>query len=273
MFFFQCVRIFMVISLMSCKVVAAGLSDIGLVRENNEDVWAEIPEKHLYILADGMGGHLAGEVAAREAVDALIALIKGDVGAQMEKVSLEEARHLLTACINEVNAHVYRKGRRDPSLRGMGTTLCCLYFHPKGLLYGHVGDSRIYRMRGEKLSQLTKDHSLLRELVDLGELSERQAEEFVYKNIITKAIGTEPSVEPSVQKCEIVDGDLYLMCSDGLSDLLSRIEIEAILKANTSIKKATQELVAVAKEKGGHDNITVVIAKIHETRSKHLPGQ
>lgn len=263
-----------VASLMS-KVTTAGLSDIGLVRENNEDVWAEVPQKRFYILADGMGGHLAGEVAARVAVDELIALVNGDLGAQMENASLEEARHLLAAAIGEVNNQVFRLGRKDPALRGMGTTLCCLDFHPQGVIYGHVGDSRIYRLHENNLAQITKDHSLLRELVDLGELTERQAEEHAYKNIITKAIGTEPSVEPSVHTCEIVEGDLYLMCSDGLSDLLSRKEMEEILKSATTPKKAASELVAVAKEKGGYDNITVVIAKIaHEKpRKKHLPGQ
>lgn len=264
----------MVASLMS-KVSAAGLSDIGLVRENNEDVWAEVPQKRLYILADGMGGHLAGEVAARVAVDELIALINGDLGTQLEKVALEEARHLLAAAISEVNNHVFRMGRKDPALRGMGTTLCCLYFHPQGVIYAHVGDSRIYRLHENTLAQITKDHSLLRELVDLGELTERQAEEHAYKNIITKAIGTEPSVEPSVQSCPMLEGDVYLMCSDGLSDLLSRKEMEEVLKAASTPKKAAQELIAIAKEKGGYDNITVVIAKVvHEKpRKKHLPGQ
>ncbi|MCE5317244.1 MAG: Stp1/IreP family PP2C-type Ser/Thr phosphatase [Parachlamydia sp.] len=256
------------------KVLATGLSDIGLVRENNEDVWAEVPQKRFYILADGMGGHLAGEVAAREAVDELIALINDDLGSQMEQVGLEEARHLLAAAIGEVNIHVYRMGRKDPALRGMGTTLCCLYFHPQGVIYAHVGDSRIYRMHENQLTQVSKDHSLLRELVDLGELTERQAEEHAYKNIITKAIGTEPSVDPAVQSCDTVDGDLYMMCTDGLSDLLSRKEMEEILLAASSLKKAANELVAVAKEKGGYDNITVVIAKVNEKpRKKHLPGQ
>lgn len=257
------------------KVTAAGLSDIGLVRENNEDVWGEIPRKRFYILADGMGGHLAGEVAARVAVDQLITLMNGDLGAQIEKTGLDEARHLLAAAIGEVNNHVFRMGRKDPALRGMGTTLCCLYFHPQGVIYGHVGDSRIYRLHEGKLAQVTKDHSLLCELVELGELTERQAQEHAYKNIITRAIGTEPSVEPSVQTAEMIQGDMYLMCSDGLSDLLSRKEMEEIIKSAATPRKAAGALVAVAKEKGGHDNITVVIAKVvHEKpRRKHLPGQ
>ncbi len=264
----------MVVSLMPYKVSSAGISDIGLLRENNEDVWAEIPDKHFFILADGMGGHLAGEVAAKEAVEKLIALINGELGQQLNQVNLEEARHLVAAAINEVNAHVYRLGRKSVELRGMGTTLCCLYFHPKGVVFAHVGDSRIYRLRKEKLSQITRDHSLLSELVELGELSEQQADEFVYKNIITKAIGTEPSVDPAVHKSDIVEGDLYLMCTDGLSDLLSCREIESVLNETISLKKATQDLVAIAKERGGHDNITIVIAKIHETsrKPKNIPG-
>lgn len=263
----------MVEALMSYRVTVAGITDIGLVRENNEDVWAEIPQKHFYILADGMGGHQAGEVAAREAVETLKSLITGDLGAQMAESDLETASHLLAAAINEVNSHVFRMGRKDPLLKGMGTTLCCLYFHGNGIIYAHVGDSRIYCLKNKKLQQLTKDHSLLSELVDLGELNERQADGFAYKNIITKAIGTESSVDPSVYSSSVNHGDVYMMCSDGLSDMVSRAEIEAILSQKHTPKKLVQELVATAKEKGGYDNITIVVAKVHENKEKHLPGQ
>jgi serine/threonine protein phosphatase PrpC len=254
----------MVAYIMSYEVKAAGMSDIGLIRENNEDVWNALPNQRFYILADGMGGHSAGEVAAREAVNALSTFVAKHININAPAYKLDEARSLILNAIKEVNAHVYKLGRRDNELKGMGTTLCCLHFHPKGLVYAHVGDSRIYRLRKRKLFQMTKDHSLLRELVDLGQISERQAGGFLYKNIITKAIGTEPTVEPSVRFADILDRDLYLMCSDGLSDLLSQGEIEAILNEDLPLEQTAQRLVDSAKEKGGYDNVTVVLTEVQE---------
>lgn len=144
----------------------------------------------------------------------------------------------------------------------MGTTLCCLFFHEEGLIFAHVGDSRIYRLRDEQLEQLTKDHSLLRDLVDQGQLNDSQATEFLYKNIITKAIGTEPKVDPTVTSSNIQIGDIYLMCTDGLSDLLTAKEIAEILKESISKEAAAETLIKRANAEGGRDNITVVIVKI-----------
>jgi protein phosphatase len=265
----------MVVREIPYNVLAFGLSDIGLVRQNNEDVWAELPGLRFYVLADGMGGHQAGEVAAREAVTALCRIIQDTFAGQTEQIDIEDASAIIENSIEQVNFLVYRLGRSEVELRGMGTTLCCLFFHPKGLIYAHVGDSRIYQLRSGKLRQLTRDHSLLRELVDLGQINEQQAGDFLYKNIITKAIGTEASVEPSVHHLsEIINQDTYLMCSDGLSDLLSRAEIEDVLTQIPIPEDAAAELVSLAKEKGGHDNVTVVVIKVFENaESKNLPGQ
>jgi protein phosphatase len=169
---------------------------------------------------------------------------------------------LVKRAIVHVNGLVYKMGRTKNELRGMGTTLCCLLFHPEGLVYAHVGDSRIYRLRDGKFEQLTKDHSLLRDLVDQGQLNDSEATDFLYKNIITKAIGTEPKVEPTVKSSPIQIGDTYLMCSDGLSDLLSTKEIGEILKESISKEAAAVSLVKRANAVGGRDNITVVIVKI-----------
>lgn len=246
---------------MPYKITSAGLSDIGLVRQNNEDVWAEMPEIGLYVLADGMGGHQAGEIAARETVNALCRVIKKKI-TSIKGGAIADVRELLRNAIVHVNGLIFKMGRSKLELRGMGTTVCCLLFHPEGLITAHVGDSRIYRLRGTKFEQITKDHSLLCELVDQGQLNEQQVADFLYKNIITKAVGTEPKVEPGVESNRVMVGDIYMMCSDGLSDLLTPEEMADILTQEPKIKQAAQTLVATANEKGGRDNITVVIAKV-----------
>lgn len=248
--------------LMPFKLSSCGLSDIGLVRQNNEDVWVQLPEDGFFLLADGMGGHQAGEVAAREAANVLCQIVQKKITPIREASSLVELKDLLGKAIRHVNMLIFKMSRTKQELRGMGTTLCCLLFHEQGLIYAHVGDSRIYRLRGHQLEQLTKDHSLLRELVDQGELDEKQALDFLYKNIITKAIGTEPRVEPSVETIEVREDDVFFMCSDGLSDLLGLDEIEDLLLHSPSLHEAAARLVACANEKGGRDNITVVLAKV-----------
>lgn len=245
---------------MTFQIQAAGISDTGLVRQTNEDAWEECAEINLFILADGMGGHQAGEVAAKEAVSTLCKIAKK----MKKKMNLYETRDFFEHAIKNVNTVVYQLSKSQPGLRGMGTTLCCLQIRNEGIVYGHVGDSRIYRFRNDSLEQLTTDHSLMRELMDLGQLSESQASDFMYKNILTKAIGTEPLVEPSVYTEEFQVGDLFLLCSDGLSDPVSDSEIELILKNHSNIQEALKNLVEQANMKGGYDNITALIVKIEK---------
>lgn len=257
----------MVNTVMSFRVKACGLSDLGLVRQNNEDVWDRLPKDAFFVLADGMGGHQAGEIAAHEAVDALCSFVKGIIDDdQKSPRSPKEMEKAIRDAIKQVNHVVYDLSSSSPTLRGMGTTLCAIYVHDQHVIYGHVGDSRIYRLRHKKLKLLTKDHSLLRELVDLGQINEEQMSGFLYKNIITKAIGTEPQVEPTMHLSEIHDGDLYLMCTDGLTDLLSKENIEEIVNHTGSLEQRAHKLVDSAKEKGGHDNITVVLIQINQNR-------
>lgn len=251
----------MVAHLMLYKISAIGGSDIGRVRQNNEDIWAQLPEIGFFILADGMGGHQAGEVAAREAVSSLCRVIKKKLSAE-EALSLSDTKELMRRAIRNVNSTIHKMSKMSADLRGMGTTLCCLLFHRDGLIIAHVGDSRIYQFRNQKLRQLTKDHSLLRELVEQGHIDEQQADDFLYKNIITKAIGTESKVEPSVEQQSISNNDIYMMCSDGLSDLLTHREIEEILNSHAAIDDAAQTFISEANKKGGSDNITVVIVKV-----------
>lgn len=245
---------------MAFQIQSAGMSDTGLVRQSNEDAFEECTDINFFILADGMGGHQAGEVAAKEAVTTLCKMAKK----MKKKMSLYEARDVIEQSIKQVNTIVYQLSKSKPNLRGMGTTLCCLQIRNEGIVYGHVGDSRIYRMRNGSLVQLTTDHSLMRELMDLGQLSESQASDFMYKNILTKAVGTEPFVEPSVYTDDFQVGDLFLLCSDGLSDLLSDSEMELVLKSHSNIQEALTFLVENANRKGGFDNITALIVKIEK---------
>lgn len=243
-------------------VLACGRSDIGLVRENNEDVWHANHEDYFFIVADGMGGHSAGEIAANETANALSFLMKTHFRNKKGKTSLKEIGETIKKMIQEVNAMVYRMGQTERGYKGMGTTLCCVYFHSDGMIHAHVGDSRIYLLKNKKLTQLTEDHSLVAELVELGELNRRQAQECTYRNIITKAIGTEPFVTPTIAECAIEVGDQVLMCSDGLSDMVSLQEIEKILIDSPTEAVAVDRLIARANYHGGHDNVTVLLMKV-----------
>jgi PPM family protein phosphatase len=249
---------------MPYKLSAFGLSDIGLIRHNNEDSWATLPSLRLYILADGMGGHRAGEVASYETVKALSEAIEKMAECADEEFSLEEAQGIIEYAIESVNSLIHEMGHSSRELKGMGTTLCTLFFQPKGVVYANVGDSRIYRFRKGELEQLTHDHSLLRELRELGRLNECGETERCYKNVLTRAIGTEPYVEAAVDTCELMEDDLYIMCTDGLTDLVSCKEIKTILKHYQSIEESTKALISLAKNKGGYDNITIVMVKVKE---------
>lgn len=247
----------MIVRATPVTVVSFGRSEIGLVRPNNEDCWASISEKNFYILADGMGGHRAGEIAARETVDKLSEQIRKNLN--LSKGTVKEHRQQIRELIQEVNHAVFLKSKTDEELKGMGTTLCCTYFHEKGVVFAHVGDSRIYRFNRNSLKQLTRDHSLVYEMIELGELSERSAGEVTYKNIITRAIGTSAKVDVSIGISEFEDDDLFMMCSDGLSDLLPTEDMEKIIQNTSSVKETVDRLIEAAIERGGIDNVTVLV--------------
>lgn len=247
---------------------AYSLSDQGLVRPNNEDAYIELPECNFFMLADGMGGHNAGEVASKEAVSTLSTVIKKRLKRSFE---VELTQTVIHDAIQEVNLLVHAKGHSRPEYHGMGTTLCCAHFHPEGLVIGHVGDSRIYLMRSGRLVQLTRDHSLVMDLVDRGRMSEREAIDCQQKNIITKAIGTEPVVDPTVEVHEYQAGDQLLMCTDGLSDLVAFEEIQEMMASALSLKESVQKLIQLANQRGGHDNITVIQVQVKNAeKSRNL---
>jgi serine/threonine protein phosphatase PrpC len=245
---------------MPYKISAYGISDVGLVRQNNEDFWLQSGDD-FFILADGMGGHQAGEIASREAVEGLSRIFQEML--QSSNRSFDDIQDVLYQAIKKTNTITYQMGRSHPELKGMGTTLCCVFIHQNGIIYGHVGDSRIYRLRKRQIERLTEDHSLLRELINLGQLDENRASNFLYKNIITRAIGTESFVEPTIHTGDIKPGDMILMCTDGLTDLLSDKEIEKIMLLSDE-EEIGKNLIKAAKQRGGYDNITVVMIKIQE---------
>ena len=245
---------------MTITIKSCGISDIGLVRTNNEDVFAELLEQKCFILADGMGGHQAGEIASHEAVKILSHLLQKN--GKFLQNSLEEALKVIHNAICEVNTHVYKLSRSSLELKGMGTTICLVHIHNEGIIIAHVGDSRIYRLRSSELSLLTKDHSLLRELMDLGQIKEDHASGYHYKNIITRAIGTEAVVEPTLQIEMVQKNDIFILCSDGLSDLLTIKEIEAVINEADSLSLAATRLILLSKKRGGHDNITLILVQI-----------
>ncbi|HSW86012.1 MAG TPA: Stp1/IreP family PP2C-type Ser/Thr phosphatase [Rhabdochlamydiaceae bacterium] len=244
------------------KLKSYGISDIGLIRQNNEDVWSSIPECNFFALADGMGGHKAGEVAAKEAISKLCESFSQKFSLSTGKSATSHISNLLNQAIKEANAWVYNMASQNESFQGMGTTLCCFLLYEQTLIYAHVGDSRIYRFRDGVLKQLTVDHSLRSELIATGQLDEGTASLFPYKNIITRAIGTSPQVEPDIDACSVEPEDIYFLCSDGLTDYVTINEMHVILSQAKTIKEASEAFVNVAKEKGGNDNITVVMIKV-----------
>lgn len=226
-------------------------TDPGRRRRNNEDVY--VCEPPLFAIADGMGGAQAGEVASGLAAEALKEGEDGE-GTSEERV---------TALIQSANRRVYEKAHEDMALAGMGTTLTMALVDEGSVTFGHVGDSRAYRLRDGKLEQITEDHSLVAELTRAGKLSEEEAETHPQRSVITRALGTDPDVDGDVFKIETEEGDVFLLCSDGLSDMVGDASIEEILeKHRANLKKAAQELVKAANKGGGEDNITLLLFEV-----------
>jgi protein phosphatase len=237
---------------MALRVVEqAGLSDVGRQREANEDNFLCGP---LFAVADGMGGAQAGEVASQMAVDVL--------GAGDENGGTPEER--LIRMIRVANRQIYDLAGRDESRRGMGTTTTAAIVEGRDVSFGHVGDSRAYRFRDGELELLTHDHSLVAELVRSGQLSPEAAENHPQRSIITRALGPEADVEVDAHSHAGRDGDVYLLCSDGLTGMISEEEIAAILRGSDSLEQAARDLVRAANQSGGKDNITVVLFRLAE---------
>ena len=240
------------------KMQVFAKSDIGRERKTNEDFYyVSKPEDkiRLLILADGMGGYNAGEVASRMAVESAKDYIHKHFA--KNKDSKEKLEALLKDAIEYANSVVYKKAQSKENLRGMGTTLdVCLIYNSR-IYIGHVGDSRVYRIRKEFMRRLTKDHSYVQTLVDDGTITKEEAYSHPKKNMLTKALGCVETVEPDVYTKTFIKDDIILMCSDGLTNMIREEEIFKIIKQDK--EKATENLVKQANDNGGLDNITVVI--------------
>ena len=245
------------------------LTDIGKVRDHNEDAVASDLSIGLLVLADGMGGYRAGEVASEMAV-LLVATeitqsMQDNAQVWLEKSELLPESHMLKNAIQKVNAAIYQVSQDEPQCAGMGTTLVAGVFTNNKLIVGHIGDSRMYRLRGGVLTQLTEDHSLVQEQINAGLITQEQALTSSHKNLVTRALGIDSSVELDLQELDVEVGDFYLLCSDGLSDMVSDAEIaETLLETNGDITYAANKLIHLANEHGGVDNISVMLAIIEK---------
>jgi protein phosphatase len=227
-------------------------SDTGRQRRANED--SLIARAPLFAVADGMGGAQAGEVASRLAVEALAAGLGGG----------ETAEERLAARVRDANRRIHDLSRADAQRAGMGTTLTAVHVGEDEVSIAHVGDSRAYLFRNSELTRLTRDHSLVEELMRQGKLTEEQADEHPQRSIITRALGPEPDVEVDTGTYPARAGDVFLLCSDGLTSMLGEGEVEAVLRASGSLADAGRRLIDAANEAGGRDNITVVLFRLEE---------
>lgn len=243
-------------------------TDPGLARDNNEDAVAFDPSTRLCILADGMGGYNAGEVASGMAV----AFIRSELGRWLAQAggdaNAREVRRAMDICVDNANHSVFNAANSNPQYAGMGTTLVVGVFQADRLVIGHIGDSRCYRLRGQSFQQITKDHSLLQEQLDAGLITPQQALTSVHKNLVTRALGVEDTVLLEVNEHRVEAGDIYLMCSDGLSDMVLDAGIAAILASQGTLAEKADRLVVAANENGGRDNISVVLALASDDASK-----
>lgn len=254
----------------SKAIRVARISHVGMLREHNEDAVASDMSIGLVLLADGMGGYKAGEVASEIAV----LLIAAEMTEAMQRNShlfktapdlLPESNVLINA-VEKANKAIYDIAQLQSECAGMGTTLVAGVFVDDTIVLGHIGDSRMYRLRGDAFEQLTEDHSLVQEQINAGLITIEQAKVAKNKNLVTRALGIDPMVELDLQEIAVEIGDKYLLCSDGLSDLLSDAEIaQILLDEKDDIESAVEKLVEKANEYGGLDNISVVITAIDKS--------
>lgn len=254
----------------SNAIKVARLTDVGMHRDHNEDAVASDLSIGLLLLADGMGGYRAGEVASEIAVLMIAAEITEAIQVKVDQkktqLSSTQESDLLSEAVRKTNAAIYQISKSQPQCAGMGTTLVAAMFANNKLTVGHIGDSRMYCLRKNILTQLTEDHSLVQEQINEGLITPAQAKTASHKNLVTRALGIDPDVELELKHFDVEVDDVYLMCSDGLSDLVEDAEIAKILSnANDNITLSAKKLVQAANEYGGSDNISVVIAVIEKT--------
>ena len=252
------------------KLEIANVSDTGRRRPHNEDSTLSDIDSGLVVLADGMGGYKAGEVASAIAVTAAHGdILNGLKNIKRGQTDTETGMHnesrIVKSAIIKANSTIYSSAEKDPECQGMGTTIVVALFHSGVVTIAHVGDSRLYRMRGRQFEQITKDHSLIQELIDRGLYTPEEAHQKTPKNLVTRALGIEAKVEVDVMEVPVETNDIFLLCSDGLNDMVGDEEIHLTLsKYSANLVQAAEELVKLANAKGGKDNISVILIRALE---------
>ncbi len=253
------------------------LTDVGLLRDHNEDTVASDESYGFVVLADGMGGYQAGEVASEIAVLSITAELteaiehKTDFANETTQAvdNLDLMRfeaQALASAVKHANESIFYVSNTVQECEGMGTTLVAGVFADNRLLVGHIGDSRLYRLRGQTLQQLTEDHSLLQEQINAGLMTVEQAKFSPHKNLVTRALGVDAQVELALNVHAVAVGDIYLLCSDGLSDMVDDSEIERTLNhCSGDLRFAAQTLVNMANDQGGQDNISVILVRVKQS--------
>jgi protein phosphatase len=235
--------------------------DPGRSRSNNEDAVATDAEVSLAVLADGMGGYNAGEVAS----NMVATFVSSELGRWLREAGSQasdaEVRRAMDICVDNANRAIFNAANANPHYAGMGTTLVVAVLRDSRLLLGHVGDSRCYRLRGGRLQQITRDHSLLQEQIDAGLITPEQAAFSANKNLVTRAVGVEDTVLLETHQHDVLHGDIYMMCSDGLSDMLDDAGIAQVLQAHDSLESGSRALIDAANDAGGKDNISVILMR------------
>jgi PPM family protein phosphatase len=235
---------------------AAALTDRGRKRPSNEDAFGVSVEIGAYLVCDGMGGAAAGEIASSLAVEEILRVLGGSGGGAPSPMP-----HTAEEAVNAANEAIYSRAQRNPRLSGMGTTLVGLIVRESRAWVLNIGDSRCYRLRERKLEQITIDHSLVDEQVRMGRMTQVEAQRSPLRNVITRALGTQPVVTADVRELEADPGDLFMLCSDGLTRELNDELIESMLSLDLKLEELCARLVGAAKKAGGHDNITCVLVR------------
>jgi protein phosphatase len=250
------------------KMRAVGVTDTGRVREHNEDMIQFDPDIGLFVLADGMGGYNAGEVASGIAVKTIVNLVREALAREAlagpdRESGLNRPGIILRDAIQRANKIIYQTSKTQPQCEGMGTTIVCCLFYDNRITMAHVGDSRLYRLRANRFEQLTMDHSLLQELVDRGFYSAEEAQRATNKNYVTRALGVEPNVDVEIHEEPAVKGDFYLLCSDGLSDMVEDEDIHLTINTfSANLDTVAKQLIQLTNDNGGRDNVSVLITQV-----------
>jgi len=248
------------------EVKAFGLTDVGRQRHHNEDAFLVQPDAGLFLVADGMGGHAAGEIASRIAAESVAEFIQHTISddgtwPHAYDENFKRSTNRLMAAVKLANTRVLEAMRKDTRLRGMGTTVVASLVDGDMVSFAHVGDSRAYMIRGSQMSRITNDHSWVFEQVMAGMLTEAEAEKHPLRNVITRALGGALSVIPDASEIECKPGDVYLLCSDGLTGMVPDDEILRVVTEHDDLEDACKNLVQFANDRGGYDNVTAVLIR------------